>query len=283
MLQQLQPAHRRARAAGPFVLPVALLAATTPATAQNLFRAPLPPAQAPSQAPAAPSSPAAPNTPPATPSPSPQQPSPRTPGPPPPPAPTAPVAAGGGLSLDAVSLFVVVPPPPKQYQKHDKIEIIVNETFATKFEGKLDTKKQYDLAAELRQFPSLAALLSQLELRNGVNGTTPQVGIGTTGDFKSSGTYERKDNLSARISALVLDVKPNGHLVIEATESIQSNEEVKTMVLSGIADPKDVTRNGTLQSSQLANLSIRVRHEGQVEDASRKGLIPRFFESVFNF
>lgn len=199
------------------------------------------------------------------------------------PAPGATPAAAGPMSLESVSLMVVVPPKPMKHQKHDKIEIIVNETSLSKFEGKLDAKKQYDLRAELRQFPSLAGLFNELELVNGIGGDTPRVGLGGSNDFKGSGTYERKDRLTARISGLVLDVKPNGHLVVEAKEELTSDEETKIMVISGIVDPKDVTRQGTVQSSQLANLVLRVRHEGQVKDSSEKGLIPRVFEKLFNF
>lgn len=267
--------HKRAGAIAAAVGAVSL-AAGWPAVvcAQNLFRAPLPPAAPESTKPAKDHT-----APGGAEGPGPQPPS----GPGVVTAPPANAGGGGGLSLEQVSLLVVVPPKPKTYQKHDKVEIIVNETFATKFEGKLDTKKEYDLSAELSQFPSLTALLAEIELRNGVGGTTPKAGINSATDFKSSGTYEKKDNLTARISALVLEVKPNGHLVLEAQESIQSNEETKTMVLSGIVDPKDITRSGTVQSAQMANLSIRVRHEGQVNDSSQKGMIPRFFEAVFNF
>ncbi len=189
----------------------------------------------------------------------------------------------GPPSLEEVSLLVVIPPKPHVHRKHDKVEIIVNESSLARFDGKLDTKKQYDLGAELRQFPSLTALLAQLELRNGIGAVTPRVGIGSTGDFKSTGAYERQDRLNARLSALVIDVKPNGMLVVEARESIQSDNETKTMVISGLCDPKDITRSNTVQSSQLANLVIRIRHEGQVNDATTKGVIPRVLEMIFPF
>ena len=46
------------------------------------------------------------------------------------------------------------------------------------------------------------------------------------------------------------DVKPNGLILVEARESIQSDGEIKTMVLSGLCDPKDITNANTVQSSQ---------------------------------
>lgn len=186
-------------------------------------------------------------------------------------------------TLADVSLFYVVPGKPKSWQKHDKVEIIINQTSVAKFEQSLDTNKSYDLKAELSQFPSLKSLFADLTLGNGIGGDTPKLGVTSSNAYKGDGIYERKDRFTARISGLVLDVKPNGLLVLEATETSMSDDETKRMVLSGIVDPKDITQAGSVQSSQMANLIIRVEHSGSIKDASEKGLIPRFFETVFDF
>ncbi|MBL8990307.1 MAG: flagellar basal body L-ring protein FlgH [Phycisphaerae bacterium] len=234
-----------------------------PVSGQSLFHAPIPPPAAaaptePAQGPATGNGPIAP-------------------------AAAAPRAGDGAPTLAEASLMVVVPPKPRTYQKHDKIEIIINETSIQKYEQSLDAKKKYDLLAELKYFPSIQKLLEDATLTEGIGTVKPKVGLTTDGKFKGDGTYERKDRFTARISALVVDVKPNGLLVIEAKESISSDEETKTMVLAGICDPKDVTTTNTVQSSQLANLNIHVEHSGQIKDASTKGLIPRLFETLFNF
>lgn len=189
----------------------------------------------------------------------------------------------GRLRLRDASLFVVVPPEPATWKKHDKIELIINESAISKAEQTLDTKKDYDFNAELSQFPSMQALFLEQALRNGIGADKPGFGVTSKDKFKGEGTYERKDKLTARISAIVLDVKPNGHLVVEATETIQQDAELKTMVVSGVIDPKDITNARTVLSSQVANLAIRIQHEGRVKDTADKGLIPRVLEAIFNF
>lgn len=186
-------------------------------------------------------------------------------------------------TLSGVSLFVVTPPLPRKYAKHDLIEVIVNESSVQKFDQKSDLKKDYSLSGELKKFPSLAALITDLELREGIGGTSPQLGLTGKNDFKGEGKYDRKDQVTARITATVIDVKPNGNLVLEARESIQSNKEVSTMVLAGTCRSEDITKNNSVQSSQLAGLTIRIENSGDVKDTSEKGLIPRVLEAVFNF
>lgn len=185
--------------------------------------------------------------------------------------------------LQGVSLFAVVPPKPKEWAKHELIEVIINESSAAKMEQTLDTKKDYDLDASLRQFPSIRELL-EFQFSNGDSTRLPMsVGVGSKNKFKGEGEFERKDNLTARVEAKVIDVKPNGNLVIEARKSRTHNEETYMLVLSGVCRSTDVTRQNTIQSSQLADLVVKIESSGQVKQAGEKGVIPRVFDWLFNF
>jgi flagellar L-ring protein precursor FlgH len=81
----------------------------------------------------------------------------------------------------------------------------------------------------------------------------------------------------------VIDVKPNNTLVIEARKTIQTNDEIKVLVLSGVCRRDDVTNANTVLSSQLADLTIIQTTEGELRDGSKKGWITGLFEAIFNF
>ena len=185
--------------------------------------------------------------------------------------------------LQGVSLFVVSAPPPKKYARHDVIEVIINESSAESFSQTTDYKKDYSLKAELSKFPSLASLFEDLTLSAGIGSVKPALGVTQNKQTKGTGKFDRKDQVTAKISAFVIDVKPNGNLVVEARESRSSDKEVTTMVLSGTCRAEDITKNNTIQSAQLADLTIRIEHEGNVKEAGEKGFIPRILEAVFNF
>jgi flagellar L-ring protein precursor FlgH len=192
----------------------------------------------------------------------------------------APPATSAALS--GVSLFLVTPPPQRTYNKNDIVEIIINETSTQKSEQSLDTKKEYSIAAELTRFPSLRHLL-EAQLRDG--DTTPIAGVeaDSNNEFNGDGEYERKDKFNARIAAVVIEVKPNGTLLLEARKQVTSNKEETTLVLSGLARPEDITTNNTVQSSQLANLALTVKNEGDLKSSASKGLIPQLLDTIFNF
>ena len=197
--------------------------------------------------------------------------------------PTGGRAGSAGEQLAGVSLFVVSVPPPKKYAKHDVIEVIVNETSAESFTQTTDMKKDYTLKAELSKFPSLASLFEELALREGIGSVKPAVGVTGNSQLKGTGKLDRKDQVTAKLSAFVVDVKPNGNLVLEARESRSAGKEVTTMVLAGTCRAEDITKNNTVLSAQLAGLTIRIEHEGDVKDSGHKGFFPTILEAVFNF
>ncbi|CAG0995165.1 hypothetical protein PHYC_02517 [Phycisphaerales bacterium] len=184
--------------------------------------------------------------------------------------------------IRAVSLFYVEPPKARVIEVHDKVTIIISETSKQTSEQKLDTKKDSTLKAALKKFPDLAALL-EAELTNGDGSPIVEAEATAGNKFKGDGKYERSDRFTDKITATVLDVKPNGVIVLEARRTIQKDKEIQTVVLSGECRREDVTDANTVLSSQLADLALVVQNEGQVKDSATKGILTRLFEAVFNF
>ncbi len=187
-----------------------------------------------------------------------------------------------GAMLKEVSMTYIDPPKPKTFQIHDQVTIIVDETSRESSKQTIDTKKDYDNSAGLSKFPSLEALLD-LQLQGGGNDNAAELGLNSKQKFKGEGTYDRSDRFSARITAKIIDVKPNGILVLEARKTIQKNEEHQSIVMSGQCRTEDVSNANTVLSSQLAELTLISQQEGQVKDAATKGWIPRIIEALFAF
>lgn len=186
------------------------------------------------------------------------------------------------LSLHEASLLAVTPPEPRTYQKNDTVQIIINESSLQKLEQSLSTEKEYDIQAALRAFPSLEKLL-ELQFKAGDANDLAELDVGYEQEYDGEGTFERRNRLTDRISALVLEVKPNGLLVVEARRTVKIDEEEVSVVLSGLCSQDDITSSNTIQSSQIANFNLIVEHRGEVRKAAKKGLIPRMLEAVFNF
>lgn len=185
-------------------------------------------------------------------------------------------------SLTGYSMFVITPPPPKRLEMHDLVTIIVNETSRAERSQSLETEKEYEASSRLTRFPSLSDLI-EARLEPGEAQNEDLLDIESSQEFSGEGDYERTDRLTARIQAEVIDIKPNGVLVLEARSMIQTDEEIQVFVLSGNCRSEDITDQNTVQSSQLHNLSIASENEGEVRKTAKKGLIPRALEAMFAF
>ncbi|MCC7390345.1 MAG: flagellar basal body L-ring protein FlgH [Phycisphaerales bacterium] len=185
--------------------------------------------------------------------------------------------------LRAVSLYYIDVPQPKKFAVHDLITLIIDETSSAESKQTLDTKKDYDLSGDVGSFPDLLQLL-ELRLEAGDRDSLAALDLGSKQKFKGEGTAKRSDRFVARITAEIIDVKPNGNLVVEARKLVESQDgEAKTIVLSGVCRQEDITDANTVNSSQLADLRLSQTTTGEVTNTAKKGFIPRVLEAIFNF
>jgi flagellar L-ring protein precursor FlgH len=187
-------------------------------------------------------------------------------------------------ALRDVSMFAVAPPEPPSFAEHDLIQIIIRETSQAKSTHELETEKEYDLDAKIQAWPDFDLTdLLQLQLMAGRTDNLPELKLDFTKEFSGEGDYKRKDDLTARLTAEVIEVLPNGNLVLEARTSIKTDTETTTMRATGVCRPEDVTPANTILSNQLHDLKIDKGSEGELKKTAEKGIISKVLDFVFAF
>ena len=187
--------------------------------------------------------------------------------------------------LARLSLVAVRLPEPRKFAMHDLITIIVRESVQNSSTAKLDSEKAIEMTGEIAEFPNLR-LKDLLKFQLGQsarNRGTPELDVKFENEFEGEGSYNRRDSVTTRITAQVLDIKPNGNLVLEARKHIKSDDEWLLMTLTGVCRKDDVTGNNTVLSTQLFDLQLRKQAGGELRKATKKGLITKLFELIFNF
>ncbi len=188
----------------------------------------------------------------------------------------------GQATLKDVSFTFVPDPEPRVLKKHDLVTVIIREESAFKTKGTTDLKRQSDLDAKLDEYIQLS--LSNLRLKNGVQGSSPlEVKAEASRKFKGEGNVDRSDSLTARIEAEVLDVKPNGTLVLQATKRIKTDDEEQQFILTGICRAIDVSADNSILSSSLHDFTLEKKHSGAVRDTTKRGLVGKFLDFVNPF
>lgn len=99
-------------------------------------------------------------------------------------------------------------------------------------------------------------------------------------NFEGKGTTASANTFSGTITATVVEVLPNGHLLVAGEKQIGVNAHVDVLRFSGQVDPRAITPGNYVTSAQIANVRIEQRGRGAQAEAQAIGWLARFFLSV---
>ena len=89
----------------------------------------------------------------------------------------------------------------------------------------------------------------------------------TATSLDGEGTTSRTTTLTAMITTRVVDVLPNGYLVIEGSKAVLVNSENQVITLRGVVRPADLSNANTVQSGDVGQLELKINGKGVVNDA----------------
>lgn len=109
----------------------------------------------------------------------------------------------------------------------------------------------------------------------------PLLEVGGGDNFRSGGSTSRGGQLTARMTTQVVEVLPNGNLVIEGRQTIRINEEEQVIVVTGTIRPQDISRDNTIMSTFVADANITFEGTGSLGSKQSPGLLTRLFNWLF--
>ena len=108
-----------------------------------------------------------------------------------------------------------------------------------------------------------------------------QFGASNESKFDGKGATSRSRNLTATVTARVIEVLESGNLLIEGSKVVEINQEKEIIKISGIVRPQDIQKNNVVLSSSIADAEITYSGNGAVNTASRPGFFSRLFNWLF--
>jgi flagellar L-ring protein precursor FlgH len=94
------------------------------------------------------------------------------------------------------------------------------------------------------------------------------------------GAVSRQDQISLTIAAVVSSVLPNGNLVIQGTQEVKTNTEVRQLTIAGIVRPEDISAANTILHTQIAEARINYGGRGDISSVQKtpagQSLLQRF-------
>ena len=158
----------------------------------------------------------------------------------------------------------------KAFQVGDIITIYIVEVSTGSNETKNGTKKETTIS--LQSDGGTGAL-------NFIPLFGAKVGKSTT--FDGKGGTSSKGVLKAKMSARIVQVQPNGNLVIRGTREVQVNSEKQLIEISGVVRPEDITTDNIVYSYSIADAKITYRGKGTITNGSKPSIVTRILNWVF--
>ncbi len=222
------------------------------------------------------------------------------------------------FSVSACSTMQQLPPPPPKYiheeeniakpsanslwsdaaglyedtkarRLNDLVMIRLNENISGS--GEADTNTSRDSSADFKVSDLFGANtdfnLHNLALLNGfykgANVFSPTVSGSSISDFKGKGDTKKRGRLTGTITAKVVEVMPNGNLVLESRKEITINRDKQILVLRGMVRPYDIDANNTILSSMIADAQVYYVGDGVIQDKQGQGWLVRFLDTIWPF
>lgn len=105
-------------------------------------------------------------------------------------------------------------------------------------------------------------------------------GLNSNSAFKGAGDSDQNNKLTGNISVSVVEVLPNGNMVIRGERVITINQGNEYIRLSGMISPRDIEADNSISSIRIADAQISYVGDGPTNDANVMGWLSRFFVSA---
>ena len=172
-------------------------------------------------------------------------------------------------------------PRAREWSREDLVQIVVVEQSTERIDQRRQLDKEGLAKAEVAEFSSFD--WGSLAFSPTTSSALPGVEIGAAKEFEGQGRYQRQDQMSDRFTAKVVEVQPNGNIVVEARVVRNWSGDKTEITLTGIVNPKWITQQDTILSTQIADLKVDKKHSGAVEETTQRGIFAQALDFLFAF
>lgn len=151
------------------------------------------------------------------------------------------------------------------------IQIVENVTASQKSTSTVNRNTSADSAITALPFNDLSGLAKL------------NIGATSNNNFSGKGGTESANTFAGSITATVIEVLPNGHMVVAGEKQIGVNQNVDVLRFSGTIDPRMMQPGSIISSTQVSDVRVESRGRGAQGEAQTVGWLSRFFLSFSPF
>jgi flagellar L-ring protein precursor FlgH len=198
--------------------------------------------------------------------------------------PHQPTAAEGSLWREGMSMLYV---DARARNVGDTITVAIMESSSSKMAANTSAERSSGIDAGVDNALGYMRALEEKNSRLGTDAGGSRSGNLLKADISNkhegTGSSDRSGSITASIGARVVEVYPNGNLVIFGRQEMKVNNDVQHIIVSGIVRPEDVNADNTILSTNLADAHIEYVGRGTIADKQKAGWGMRLVDKVWPF
>ncbi|HEY0163251.1 MAG TPA: flagellar basal body L-ring protein FlgH [Edaphobacter sp.] len=158
---------------------------------------------------------------------------------------------------------------------NDLISVVVDESLAASTDGTVKNTRASNASSQVSSL--IGALHAGNALQNLVNQNSAS-------GLNAQGTSQTNSSLTTILGGHVVEVLPNGMLVIEAARQVEFSQQTQTILLHGVVRPEDISQQNQILSTAISSLELKVVGKGIINDYThRPNAFVRFLQQVLIF
>lgn len=160
----------------------------------------------------------------------------------------------------------------------DTITVNIRENNTASAESSSNASRTASTSANVNALNVFPFNTSPLSKTTGLN-----VDAGSSNTFKGSGDVENTNTFTGTITVTVIEVLPNGNLLVSGEKQVAIGHQQEFIRLSGVVNPNMIRADNSVDSSRVADARVEFKGSGYISEAQVMGWLARFFLSVLPF
>ncbi len=154
----------------------------------------------------------------------------------------------------------------------DLVTIVIDEVPTLTDSGVYKTEKTSSI---LENLSNAFNTIFKTNLKGALNGTSGTISV------SGSTNTQRALGIQDKVAVQVIQLLPNGNLLVQGKKSLVNANERVDLLVSGIIDPRWIDQQGEISSNQVANLQFAMSGAGTVSRGQNEGVLYRFMRYIF--
>lgn len=175
----------------------------------------------------------------------------------------------------------------KDLQVGDIIQVVIDEALKSDSKNSRDLKKDTSSSIGGGVITPATGVTNSSGTTKRVNKLNNVLGLGfkstSANSFKGAATSKFDEQFSTTISVIIEETYQNGNYYIKGSKEMLINKQKQEIILSGVIRPYDITPENSIYSSQIANLKILYKKDGDEANSLEKPWGTKLIETIWPF